>query len=100
MTSDQVVLLNKIRRLSNALMVSGALNIGVLGLLSYSMIYERPPTPYCELKPALAGQAPFVDDKGNIEIIAQLYKLPYQQLVARLNQTQQIENGYTERDLA
>lgn len=100
--TDNFLLTSKIRRLSIALTISSVINIGVLALLSYSMIHERPPTPYCELKPANADQlqTPLADYRGSAEVIAQLSKLSFQQLVNRLNHTQLIENGYAERDLA
>lgn len=99
--SDHALLLNKIRRLSIALGISGAMNIGVLGLLAYTMSHERFPTPYCELKPASGNQlqTPLADFRGSAEVITQLYRLPFSELVSRLDHTQLIENGYTERDL-
>ena len=99
MKSDHTILVNKIRRLSTALIVSGALNIAVLSLLYFHVVQERPPTPYCELKPANDG-TPLTDYRGSAEIITQLHKLPFQQLLNKLNDTQLVENGYTERDLA
>jgi LysM repeat protein len=102
MTSDPSLLLRKIRRLSQTLLISGALNMGVLGLLSYWMIRENPPTPYCELMPASNGQQqmPLADCRGCVEVVTQLYNQPFHQLVSRLNQIQVVENGYAERDLA
>ena len=99
--SDHILLLNRIRRLSIALGFSCVLNIGVLALLSYTVSHERIPTPYCELKPASGEQqqAPLADFRGSAEMISQLCNLSFQELVNRLNQTQMIENGHTERDL-
>lgn len=102
MTPDPSIFLRKIRRLSQALMISGALNIGVLGFLTYWIMRERPPTPYCDLKPAedKQQQTPLADDRTSAEVIAQLYKLPYGHLVNCLERNRLIENGYAERDLA
>lgn len=102
MTSDPSLLLQRIRRLSQALLISGALNIGVLSLLLYWVLRERPPTPYCELKPASyeQQQTPLADQRRCTEAIAELSQLSFPQLVGRLSNTQMIEDGYAERDLA
>lgn len=102
MTSDPSLFLKRIRHLSQALMISGALNIVVLSLFIYWMMRERPPTPYCELKPASLEQQqiPLADHRGCAELLAQLSQLTFPQLINRLSQTQLIENGYAERDLA
>ena len=102
MTSDPSLLLQRIRRLSQALLISGALNIGVLSLLLFWVLRERPPTPYCELKPASyeQQQIPLADQRRCTEVIAQLSQLSYPQLVNLLANTQMIEDGYAERDLA
>jgi LysM repeat protein len=102
MTSDPLQFIKKIRHLSLALIVSGALNIGVLSLLLYWVLRERPPTPYCELKPASSEQQqiPLADQRGCAEVLAQLSQLSFPQLVSSLSHAQLIENGYAERDLA
>ena len=102
MTSDPSLLLQRIRRLSQALLISGALNIGVLSLLLYWVLRERPPTPYCELKPASyeQQQIPLADQRRCTEAIAELSRLSFPQLVSRLTNMQMIEDGYAERDLA
>lgn len=90
------------RRLTIALMISGGANILLVALFSYWMIRERPPTPYFELKPAniLEQQAPLAIDHSNSEVIRYFRKMPLEWLVARLNNTKLVENGYTQRDLA
>ena len=102
MTSDPLILIKRIRHSSQALLISGALNIGVLSLLLYWVLPERPPTPYCELKPASyeQQQMPLADHRGCTELLAQLSQLSFNQLVNRLSNTQLIEDGYAERDLA
>lgn len=102
MTPEPSALLKKIRFLSQALLVSGVLNIGALALLSYWILRERPPTPYCELKPATYAQQqlPLADYRSCGEVIAHLQLLSFDQLVGKLQQAQLVENGYTERDLA
>lgn len=102
MTADSALFIKKIRHLSQALMISGAVNICVLSLLIYWMIRESPPTPYCELKPASYEQQhpPLADLRGGMEMLTELSKLPFPVLVNRLSHAQLIENGYAERDLA
>lgn len=102
MMSDSTLFTRRIRHLSLALIVSGALNIGVLSLLLYWVLREHPPTPYCELKPASVEQQqiPLADQRGCAELLAQLSQLSFPQLVNCLSHAQLIENGYAERDLA
>lgn len=102
MTSDSSLFVRKIRHLSLALIISGALNIGVLSALLYWTLRERPPTPYCELKPASheQQQVPLADSRGCKEMLTHLSRLSFPQLVNSLSRTQLVENGYTERDLA
>lgn len=102
MTPDSSLFIKKIRHLSIALMVSGALNIGVLSLLLYWMLSERLPAPYCELKPASSEQqqTPLADQRGCVEMLAELSQLSFSELTSRLSHTQLIENGYAERNLA
>ncbi len=89
------------RRLLIALIVSGSLNVGVLGLWVYWITHELPPKPYCELQPATKEQQSLslADQRGCAEVITQLQKLPFYRLIDSLNRTQVIENGFTERDL-
>lgn len=102
MTPDSSLFIKKIRHLSLALIVSGALNIGVLSFLLYWVLRERPPTPYCELKPASSEQQqiPLADQRGCTEVLLHLSQLSFPQLVHRLSNGQMIESGYAERDLA
>lgn len=102
MTPDPSLFIKRIRHLSWALMMSGALNIGVLSLLLYWVLKESPPTPYFELKPASSEQQqlPLADQRGCAEVLAQLSQLSLSQLVGCLSHTQLVENGYAERDLA
>lgn len=94
--------LKQIRRLSQALILSFAFNIGLSALFIYAWIKERPPTPYCELKPAehQFEQAPLAIDKTNVDVIRHLQNKSWQQLVTQLVNKNLVENGYTQRDLA
>jgi LysM repeat protein len=102
MNEEPSFYLRKIRHLSQALFFSGALNIGVLGLFSYWVVRERPPTPYCELKPARAGQeqVSLADRRNFSDLISSFHRQPYGQLITHLNTIQLVEDGYTVRDLA
>src|SRR5580700_9321537 len=101
MISDNRHLL-QIRRLSWALIISGAFNITLGALFFYWFFKERPPTPYCELKPADQKQqhAPLAIDRSNHEIIRTFRKISMEHLIAQLSNLQLVENGYTQRDLA
>ena len=93
--------LDKIHFLTRWLFISGAVNIVVLAFLFYWMIRERPPAPYYELKPAAKQeqQIPLAMDHTNAEMLRSLRGLPLEQLVAKLGDSQLIENGYSQRDL-
>ena len=94
--------LKQIKRLSWALFISGAFNIVLCAAFFYWEAMDRPPTPYCELKPAARKerQTPLAIDHSNNEVIRAFRKYPMEQLVSRLSNTQLVENGYTQRDLA
>lgn len=93
---------NQIRRLSQALLISGSLNIAILTIFFYWLIKEAPPTPYCELKPAnrKEQQIPLAVEPSSAEVIRLFRTLSLEQLIARLLNTQLVENGFTQRDLA
>lgn len=92
----------RMRQLTKALFFSGACNIVLLCLLLYWIIRDRPPAPYYELKPAekKEQQAPLAIDRSNAEVLRLFRPLPKDQLAAKLNNAQLVENGYTQRDLA
>lgn len=91
-----------IRKLTAFLVVSGSLNILLVVLIFYWAISDRPPTPYIELKPAnkQEQQTPLAIDRSDSEVIRYFRRMPLQWLISRLNNTQLVENGYTQRDLA
>lgn len=94
--------LEQVRRLTIALIISGAGNVTLLAFLVYWTLHERPPIPYFELKPAnyQEQQSPLAIDHSNSEVIRYFKKMPLEWLIARLKNTQLVENGYTQRDLA
>lgn len=85
-----------------ALIVSGALNIALLACLFYWTMKDHTPTPYFELKPAdkHEQQMPLAIDHSNSDVIRCFRKMPMGYLIARLRNTQMVENGYAQRDLA
>lgn len=91
-----------IRKLTAFLVISGSLNIILIVLIFYWAISERPPAPYIELKPATKQeqQTPLAIDRSDSEVIRYFRRMPLQWLISRLNNTQLVENGYTQRDLA
>lgn len=92
----------KVRQLTQALMLSGLVNIGLISFLIYWMMHERPPAPYCELKPATEQQLqlPLANVFNCGAVISRFHQLSYDQLIHQLESTHMVENGYTERDLA
>lgn len=88
--------------LSRCLFISGALNILLAVFIIYWMIREKPPAPYYESKPAARQEqlAPLALDATNAEMLRALRTLPLEQLVVKLGETAQVENGYALRDLA
>lgn len=91
-----------VRTLTKALYLSGVLNIALGSLFFYWVISERPPTPYFELRPASneEQQKPLAVDRSAVEVINYFKTLPMEQLIARLSNTNLIENGFSQRDLA
>lgn len=94
--------IRNIRKLTAFLVVSGTLNIVLVFSIFYLMVRERPPTPYFELKPAnqQEQQVPLAIDRSDSEVIRYFRRMPLEWLVSRLTNTQLVENGYTQRDLA
>lgn len=102
MTTDSSLFPKKIRQLSQALLLSGALNIVILFLWLYWTLSEHPPTPYCVQKPASEEQQqiPLADLRESGEVLTHLSRLSFAELTDILSHAQLIENGYAERDLA
>lgn len=94
--------MHRVRRLTQALIASGAFNIALVAFLFYWVVKERPPTPYCERKPAIQEeqQRPLAVAHGNNDLLRQYGSLSMDQLMALLNGSKLVENGLKERDLA
>lgn len=94
--------MQQIRRITQALIFSGSLNIILLALFFYFQIKETPPQPYYELKPVTNQdrQIPLAMDQSNAEIVRNFKRLSFEQLILKLSNSQLVENGYAQRDLA
>lgn len=93
--------LDRLATLTRCLFISGAINILLIVFIIYWMIREKPPAPYYESKPAAKQEqlAPLALDATNAEMVRALRSLPLEQLVVKLGENQQVENGYALRDL-
>lgn len=102
MNTQEPEYLQHLRRLTKFLFLSGALNILLIALLFHFWIREAPPTPYFELKPAehKDEQEPLALDRTNSDLLRHFKGLPLEQLITKLDNTQLVDNGYTQRDLA
>lgn len=91
-----------VRKLSKALIISGALNIILASTLFYFFFKELPPQPYYELKPASLEEqtAPLALQQSNLEVLQFFRTLTFEQLVSRLRHPQLVEDGFSQRDLA
>lgn len=92
----------QMRRLTQALMISGSLNILLLALFFYWMVRDKPLPSSYQLKPADQEQQhpPLADERTSAEVITLFKHMPLEQLIAKLKNQQLVENGYSQRDLA
>lgn len=95
-------MIQQIRRLTQALMISGALNIALLSLFFYWMIKDKAVISAYQLKPPTLQQqqAPLADERSSEEVILAYQSMSMEQLIPKLSSAQLVENGYTHRDLA
>jgi LysM repeat protein len=91
--------LAQLRYFTYALVVSGALNVGLIAALVYQTAHR---SSSADLTPiALDQQAmPLADHRSNPEVLAHFRAMGFRQLVEKLASQQPIEDGYSERDLA
>lgn len=85
------------RFLTQLLIWSGALNIGLLSSLVYLVLKDRPEKISFDLKP-IASVRTF--QVTNQDILSQFSTLSWAELVAHLNDLELVEEGYKKRDLA
>jgi hypothetical protein len=85
------------RWLTQALIISGTLNIGLIATFAYFVIKEKQETMAIELKPAAKETTA---QATNAQLLHSYSLLPYQELLLRLENKDLIEEGLTKRDLA
>jgi hypothetical protein len=88
--------------LMQALILSGALNVGFLLTFIYFILQDSPVKMILDHKPAgEEGQAiSIVNVRGHAETIKEIKAMTFDQLVAKLHDKQLVEDGYYQRDLA
>jgi LysM repeat protein len=100
-----IQLIRRIRKLYRYLAISIGSNIGLMALIVY-LGADRYFDPYTSLtthrieNKHLGANSNVDSDRTNREVVEQLQKLTYGQLMMRLRDTQGVEDGYTQRDLA
>jgi LysM repeat protein len=87
----------KSRFLTQLLIWSGALNIGLLSSLVYVVLKDRPETISFDLKPAAVSKAQLAT---NQDILSQFSTFSWGELITQLANTDLVEEGYKKRDLA
>lgn len=92
----------QIRILTQVIIVSGFLNIGLISFFFYTWIQEKPILLPYEHMPATEEQqqAPLADFRGNVEVVQQFQSMDFDQLVGKLSSRELVEDGYSQRDLA
>lgn len=102
MRSDPSLFLKKIRYLSQALIISGLLNIALFLLIIYWIFSEGSYTPPLELKAVKVDQQLIAlnSSKECSKVLNQFVGLSFSRLVGCLSMTQSVDNGCKERDLA
>ena len=81
--------------LTQALIISGTLNIALIATFAYFVLKDKQQTLTLELKPT--STTPLIT---NAELLHSYSLLPYQELLLRLENSDHIEEGLTKRDLS
>lgn len=90
----------KSRFLIQALIFSGALNIGLLTSFIYFVLHEKKESVAFELQPAQTENKNMPRQLSNAETIAHYATMSYAELVDLLSNQEAVEEGYKKRDLA
>jgi hypothetical protein len=85
----------RVKWLTQALLISGTLNIALIATFIYFVIQKEKTAISFELKPAEAALPP-----SNQEVLRAYSTLSFQDLLLRLEDREIIEEGYSKRDLA
>lgn len=83
--------------LTQALIISGTLNIGLIATFAYFVLKEKQETVVIELKPTSKEAS---HPATNSQLLRSYSLLPYQELLLRLENKDLIEEGLTKRDLS
>lgn len=86
--------------LTQALIISGTLNIGLLATFAYFVLKERQGHFVLEMKPTLPELSAKDVAPTNVQLLRSYAVLPYQELILRLENKEPAEEGLTKRDLA
>jgi len=97
-TSDNSPWVTRTKRLTQALIISGTLNVSLLGTFFYFVIKDKNDSLSIELKP-LTIEAK-LSSTSNLEILRSYSVLSYQQLLICLENQDFVEQGIKKRDLA
>ena len=89
----------KSRFLTQALIFSGALNIGLLTSFVYFIIHEKKESVSFELQPISEAEKKNTH-LSNAEVLAQFASMSYGELIDLLDNQEAVEEGYKKRDLA
>ncbi len=88
--------IQRARVLTQALIISGTLNIGLLSTFIYVILKERQEVVSLEMQSSLAVRQSFTND----QILKSYSKCSFQDLLIRLENKEFLEDGYAKRDLA
>jgi len=86
--------------LTQALIISGTLNIGLLATFAYFVLKEREGNFVLESKPSFKELSSKDAAPTNVQFLRSYSVLPFQELIARLENRELAEEGLTKRDLA
>lgn len=87
---------NPSKWLTQALIISGALNIGLIATFAYIVAKDKQQALSMDLATAPQKEAPIT----NVQLLRSYSLLPYQELLVRLENDDHIEEGMRKRDLA
>lgn len=91
--------LRKTRTLTQALILSGMLNIGLIASFIYAALQEKQQSLAIELKP-IKEQSSSLKQITNTSLLKNYSMLPFQQLCSHLENKERAEEGFYKRDLA
>lgn len=92
----------RIRLLTKSLIISGAVNLGLLFVCLFLLFQDKIFLPSFEHKPFEESRqiAPLVDARGKAEVLRLFSGMGFDQLLGKLTNKSLVEDGYMQRDLA